>query len=68
MSEIDDLRGLNDVDLSEDLEATHRELMNLRFQLATMQLSDVTAIRKSRKRVARVKTIIRERELARVTQ
>ena len=68
MSEIDDLRGLNDVDLSEDLAATHRELMNLRFQSATMQLSDVTAIRKSRKRVARVKTIIRERELARVTQ
>ena len=68
MSEIDDLRGLNDVDLSEDLEATHRELMNLRFQSATMQLSDVNAIRKSRKRLARIKTIIRERELARVTQ
>jgi len=68
MAEIDDLRGLNDGDLADELESTHREVMNLRFRAATMQLSDVHAIRRSRKRVAKIKTLIRERELARAVQ
>lgn len=68
MAEIDDLRGLNDADLADDLEETHRALMNLRFRSATMQLSDVHAIGKARKRIARTKTLMRERELAQATQ
>ena len=67
MAEVDDLRGLNDADLAEDLENTHRGLMNLRFRAATMQLSDVHSIRKSRRRIARIKTIMKERELAQAT-
>ena len=64
MAEIDDLRGLNDAELSQEMEDTQRALMNLRFRSATMQLSDVHAIRKARKRIARINTIMKERELA----
>ena len=62
--EIDDLRAMNDDDLDKELHSTHRELMNLRFRVATMQLSDTNQIRKSRKRISRINTILRERELA----
>ncbi len=68
MAEMDDLRGLSDPDLAQELEDTQRALMNLRFRSATMQLSDVHAISKTRKRIARINTIIRERELAVATQ
>ena len=64
--EIDDLRAMTDDELRGELEATHRELMNLRFRTATMQLANVNEIRKARKRIARIKTLLRERELARV--
>ena len=66
--EIDDLRALIDDDLSKELNETHREVMNLRFRAATMQLANVNQIRKSRKRIARINTVMRERELARVAQ
>ena len=64
--EIDDLRAMTDNELQDELDATNRELMNLRFRTATMQLVNVNEIRKARKRIARIKTLIRERELARV--
>ncbi len=63
--EIDDLRGMNDQELSDELNSVNRELMNLRFRTATMQLANVNEIRKARKRIARVLTVQRERELAR---
>ena len=63
--EIDDIRAMTDEELQEDLGATHRALMNLRFRIATLQLANVNEIRKARKRIARIHTIIRERELAR---
>ena len=63
--EIDDIRAMTDEELQEDLDATHRALMNLRFRIATLQLANVNEIRKSRKRIARIHTVIRERELAR---
>ena len=68
MAEMDDLRGLSDPDLADELDNTQRALMNLRFRSTTMQLSDVHAIRKARKRIARINTIMRERELALATQ
>ncbi len=63
--EIDDIRGMNDQELSDELNSVNRELMNLRFRTATMQLANVNEIRKARKRIARVLTVQRERELAR---
>ena len=65
---IDDIRPMTDEDLVTELDDTHRELMNLRFQSETMQLSDVNQIKKTRKRIARINTVLRERELARMAQ
>lgn len=62
--EIDDLRAMSDDELQKELDDTHRELMNLRFRSATMQLANVNEIRKARKRIARINTVLRERELA----
>ncbi len=59
--EIDDIRALSDEELEEELEDSQRGLMNLRFRVATMQLNDVNQIKMARRRVARVKTVIRER-------
>ena len=63
--EIDDLRAMDDDELRGEIDSTHRELMNLRFRAATMQLANVNEIRKARKRIARIHTVLRERELAR---
>ena len=62
--EIDDLRGMTDHELVTELDDSHRELMNLRFRVATMQLANVNEIKKIRKRIARINTVMRERELA----
>ena len=62
--EIDDIRAMTDDELVEESNASHRELMNLRFRVATMQLANVNEIKKARKRIARINTVLRERELA----
>ena len=63
MAEIDDIRLMNDEDLSDEFESTQKELMNLRFRSATMQLVNVNEIRIAKKKIARIKTVIREREI-----
>ena len=63
MAEIDDIRLMNDEDLSDEFESTQRELMNLRFRSATMQLVNVNEIRLAKKKIARIKTVTREREI-----
>jgi len=60
---IEEARSLNTDNLREELEQAYRELFNLRFQKATRQLADSTAIPKTRKGVARILTVLREREL-----
>ena len=62
--EIDDIRALTDEELDEEIDSTYRELMNLRFRVATMQLANVNEIKRTRRRIARIKTVVRERELA----
>ena len=66
--EIDDLRALVDEDLATELEEAQRELMNLRFRVATMQLANVTQVKRARKRIARINTIMTDRELAKATR
>ncbi|MBS20195.1 MAG: 50S ribosomal protein L29 [Chloroflexi bacterium] len=63
MAEIDDIRSLNSEDLSEELDATQKELMNLRFKVSTMQLTNVREINSAKKKIARIMTVIREREI-----
>jgi large subunit ribosomal protein L29 len=57
------LRELSVEELVEKGRDLGRELFNLRFQKATGQLGNTAAIPKAKKELARVKTIIREREL-----
>ncbi len=49
--------------LAEELESAHRELFNLRFQASTSQLTDISELKKARRQIARIKTLIRAREL-----
>lgn len=58
-----ELRSMEDGALAEELEEAHQALFNLRFQGATRQLSDVSTVGKARKRVARIATLLREREI-----
>ena len=63
----DELNALKQKTLAEletDLKAKKSELLNLRFQLAVGQLENTAAISECKKDIARVKTIIRQRELA----
>lgn len=57
------VRELGDVELRNQLGDLKEELFNLRFQLATGQLDNVKRISEVRKSIARVKTVIKEREL-----
>ena len=58
------LRAKTMAELDTDLKAKKSELFNLRFQLAIGQLENTAAISECKKDIARVKTIIRQRELA----
>ena len=58
-----EIRQMTDQELSTQLLDLKGELFNLRFQLATGQLDNPMRIKTVRKSIARVKTIIREREL-----
>ena len=63
----DELKALQAKTLAEldtDLKNKKSELFNLRFQLATGQLANTAAIRECKKSIARVKTVLRQRELA----
>ena len=58
-----DLRELSDDQLVERAESAKEELFNLRFQLATGQLDNSSAIKKVRHEIARIATVIRQRDI-----
>jgi large subunit ribosomal protein L29 len=58
-----ELRSLTDEQLRNELEEAHQSLFNLRFQTSTRQLADVEQVGKAKRRIARIKTLLREREL-----
>jgi large subunit ribosomal protein L29 len=58
-----EMRTLTDDDLEEKLRAAKEELFNLRFQAATGQLESHGRLRSVRREIARIYTILREREL-----
>ena len=60
---INEIRALTDEQLGEELEKTNRELMDLRFRAATNQLPDSNLPGSVRKSIARLRTVIRERQL-----
>ena len=54
---------MNDQELNDQLKELKGELFNLRFQMATGQLQNPVSIRETRRNIARVKTILRQREM-----
>ena len=58
-----EIRALSNDELLSKLEEAHEELFNLRFRLATRQLGNHREIPAVKRRIARIKTILREREL-----
>jgi large subunit ribosomal protein L29 len=58
-----DLRDLPDEELMSRLDAAKEELFNLRFQLATGQLDNPMRLKEVRHEVARIMTLLTEREI-----
>ena len=65
MTRVRELRDLDDEELLVRLESSKEELFNLRFQLATGQLDNTARLKEVRHDVARIATVLRERELER---
>jgi len=62
--ELKKMREMTEVELNSELDKMKKELFNLRFQHVTGQLENPVKMRELKKDIARVKTILRERELA----
>ncbi len=58
-----ELRELTDDELTDKLRESKEELFNLRFQMATGQLDNNRRLRTVRQEIARIYTVLREREL-----
>lgn len=58
-----ELRNMTDAELNQRLQEANQELFNLRFRKATKQLDNTARIRVVRRDIARIKTIMRERDL-----
>ncbi len=59
---LEDLRTKSIAELKEELVAAKKELFNLRFQNATNQLDNTSRIREVRKNIARIQTVITEKD------
>jgi large subunit ribosomal protein L29 len=58
-----ELRSLSEMELNNRLNDSHQELFNLRFQRVSGQLTNTARVNEVRKTIARIKTLLREREL-----
>ncbi len=63
---IEKMREMTEVELTNEVKKLKNELFNLRFQHVTGQLENPIKMRDIKKEIARVKTIIREKELKKV--
>jgi large subunit ribosomal protein L29 len=60
---LEEIRALGNEELAKRLADAHEELFNLRFRLETKQLVNHRELSRARTQIAKLKTIIREREL-----
>ncbi len=58
-----EIRNLTTAEIKVKLDETYKEMFNLRFQEARRQLKDQSRLRQVRRDIARLQTILREREL-----
>lgn len=59
-----EIRGMSSVEIARRLDDAHQELLNLRFQWVTGQLKNSNRLTDVKQDVARMKTILRERQMA----
>ena len=64
--ELKKMREMSEAELNAELLKMKEDLFNLRFQHVTGQLENPIKMRETKRDIARVKTIIREKELAKV--
>ena len=64
--ELKKIREMSEAELNAELIRMMKDLFNLRFQHVTGQLENPVQMRETKRDIARVKTIIREKELAKV--
>ncbi|AMB92601.1 50S ribosomal protein L29 [Aerococcus christensenii] len=64
MNKFSELKNLSVAELNAKEQEYKQELFNLRFQLATGQLENTARIKQVRKQIARIKTALRQEELA----
>ena len=62
--ELNKIREMSEVELAAELDKMKKDLFNLRFQHVTGQLENPVKMRETKRDIARVKTIIREKELS----
>jgi len=67
-SKVNDFRGMSDEQLGLTLRDTEKHVFQLRFQSATDRLETPSEIRKAKREIAQIKTIQRERELAKLRE
>jgi len=60
---VDEIRALSSGELAKRLEEAYQELFNLRLRLATRQLVNHREIPRVKRDIARIKTIMKEKEL-----
>jgi len=61
---VKEIREKSNTELLQEIETLKDELFNLRFQQATGQLSDTARLKTVKKDIARMKTVLTERELS----
>jgi len=62
-SKVKETRAIGTEELKKQLEESHQELFNLRFRLSTKQLVNHREIRRVKRNIARINTLLTEREL-----
>ena len=62
-SKLKEIRDQTTAELTKLLEDTHQELFNLRFRLSTKQLVNHREVRRVKRKIARLNTLLTEREL-----
>ncbi|MBE6115821.1 MAG: 50S ribosomal protein L29 [Erysipelotrichaceae bacterium] len=65
MEKMKEIREQSDLDLNKQIDSLKEELFNLRFQQATGVLENPARIKEIRKTIARIKTVLTERESGR---
>ncbi len=60
---IKDVRALSEEDMQKQMVESEKELLDLRFKLATKQLVNHRQIPELKQKIARLKTVVREKEL-----